>query len=536
MTVSIVKIFPPIGIARLGNSTDKFFIGPEIPGNHGPPPDDGLYRDASLRIKRQAARFRLFGYEAGASEAHEIKQADVDGIKWTVKLANTKAASEVFGRGVNDRDHPHPTWLRNAGIQDRDSLKITPGSRTLDGPNQSATFDTGTFRGRDNKVFLGEIKTDAENRLIVLGGLGKSGPDGTDLTKMSPGGDFADHDDWYDDISDGPVQASVLLKGTDAWIEASAAWVICAPPKFAPQIEHIITLYDTLLQMAIDKLGLNLSRGKPSFTKDVYPILLRAMNMKWLTKKAAKAHSGPVSAFDSVLPRPGPDTDDQVLTRNLIFKRLRDPSTKENELPEKPKQDMPRIWSDRYKVDKGTKIPINKALTKYQYHILEQWKKKDGFENDWEHQPSPETEITPEGLTRAALENCIGGAFYPGIETSFMIRDDYIFVEPFRLDSSKLEAGDLTKQMAVPWQTDFLECATENGEGASYELDWWPAQRPVDVFPAGPDPNASRVAWDRGINSSPDGIQNMHNMIRNWHKLGFVVQQGDLYVETERLE
>src|SRR6202045_1908305 len=34
------------------------------------------------------------------------------------------------------------------------------------------------------------------------------------------------------------------------------AWVICPPPKFAPPIGTIITLYDTLLQVAVDKLGL----------------------------------------------------------------------------------------------------------------------------------------------------------------------------------------------------------------------------------------------------------------------------------------
>jgi hypothetical protein len=60
MTIEKVRIHPAIGIARLGNSPDAFFIGPERPGvvHSGP------FKDEKGRIKRQAARFRLFGYDA----------------------------------------------------------------------------------------------------------------------------------------------------------------------------------------------------------------------------------------------------------------------------------------------------------------------------------------------------------------------------------------------------------------------------------------------------------------------------------------
>jgi hypothetical protein len=44
MTIDTVKIFPPIGIARLGNSPNEFFIGPEIPGDHTPP---AWYKDSA---------------------------------------------------------------------------------------------------------------------------------------------------------------------------------------------------------------------------------------------------------------------------------------------------------------------------------------------------------------------------------------------------------------------------------------------------------------------------------------------------------
>ena len=100
-----------------------------------------------------------------------------------------------------------------------------------------------------------------------------------------------------------------------------------------------------------------------------------------------------------------------------------------------------------------------------------------------------------------------------------MLRDVYSFSEPFRLDPRNLEAGDITKQMAVPWQADFYDC-TQDGD-----LAWWPAQRPDDVFPEAGGP---QVPWIRQHVTSPFG------MVKNWYKLGFVVKKGAKYVETER--
>ena len=59
MAIDTVKIFPSIGIARLGNSPAEFFVGPEIPGDRTPPPG-GSYKDSQCRIKRQAARYPAF--------------------------------------------------------------------------------------------------------------------------------------------------------------------------------------------------------------------------------------------------------------------------------------------------------------------------------------------------------------------------------------------------------------------------------------------------------------------------------------------
>jgi hypothetical protein len=141
-TITSVKIHPAIGIARLGNSPAEFFIGPEIPRMNKPP--SGGYKDPQMRVKRQAARFRIFGYDEDGNVVKEITVADAD-IKWSVHLANKKAAWKQFD-GLNSN-----TPLRNASEKNRNKLIIDPGMRTLNKINTNALFDTGTFY---DKLFL----------------------------------------------------------------------------------------------------------------------------------------------------------------------------------------------------------------------------------------------------------------------------------------------------------------------------------------------------------------------------------------------
>ena len=479
--IKTIKIHPALGIARIGNSPTEFFIGPELPGDRGMP--DGGYKDKQHRVKRQAARFRLFGYDAAGRVVKELTARD-GRISWTVHLANKKASWKNFA-GL-DPNAP----LRNAGISNRDSLSIDPGSRSITGINKTASFDTGAFLGVP--VPLGEIRSDSHGRLLVLGGFGHSAsPLNVPITT------FANNDGWHDDVSDGPVTAKIVLNGRSKPIKSAGAWVICAPPKFAPPIDNAITLYDALLQAAVDRLALALP-AQPSFTRDIYPILQRAINMKWVSKMVSSAHAH--HTISSVIPPPGSAAD-----RIAIFARLLSPVDGSG-------GDMPMIWSDNYPAEG------NAPLTRVQYVMMQRW--QDGnFINDWIGVPEVSAKITPKGLDRAALEPCVGGAFHPGIEASWLLRDVYQFDEPFRLSHSGVEAGDVTKQMAIPWQADFYDCSQEG------KLAWWPAQRPDDVFVAG---RASQVSWTRKLVGSHSG------MVKNWHKLGFVVKKGSRYFETER--
>ena len=462
---TVYKIHPAIGIARVGNSPDEFFIGPERLGEHPIPP--GGFKDAQCRVKRQAARFRIYAHHDNGT-VEEITDAEAD-ISWTVHLVNKKAA------------HPGRGNTEAAG-----ALTIDPGSRTLSGPNQLKLLDTGTIDFADADpvtVPLGEIRSDDANHLLVLGGFGKSAsPPGSGLS------DYWVNDDWYDDVSDGPVSATITIRATSTSPAVTGAWIVVAPPKFAPGIDNVITLYDRVFQTMVDA-GMVTEPTTTSYTSDIFPILQRARDTRWV-ESIGSAHAW----TDPVTSQP---------MRDAIFSRLTVPGGG---------SDMPDIN------DSGTG---DNRLTPTQYHHMERWK-NGTYTNDWAGVPAPQGDITPAGLDRAALEHCVGGAFLPGIEAGGMpnnarpIIDATKYLEAFRLDHADVAPGGITYEMAVPWQADFNACGD----------NWWPVPRPNDVIPQG---QSSSVKWSRNVGGYED-------MVAKWHSLGFVVRQGSQHVEVDRCD
>lgn len=148
---TVYKIHPAIGIARVGNSPDEFFIGPERIGEH--PNPQGGFKDAQCRVKRQAARFHIYAHHDDGT-VEEITDAEAD-ITWTAHLVNKKAANPGRGNTESAAD-----------------LTIDPGARTLNGPDQHKLFDTGTIKFSGVSavtVPLGEVRSDDQNRLLVFG-------------------------------------------------------------------------------------------------------------------------------------------------------------------------------------------------------------------------------------------------------------------------------------------------------------------------------------------------------------------------------
>src|SRR3546814_894904 len=176
----------------------------------------------------QSARFRIYGCNARGDIVRELTGADSNAeIEWSVELANQKAAWYGFQLALDipEANYAPPTTLRNPGVADRRRLAITPGARTVAGADAGpASFD-GAFM--EMPVYLGEITTDADKRLTVLGGKGVSQSyDGSAAIT------FANNEGWYDDVADGPVTAKVIVDGEA--LQVVPAWVVGARPTPRP--------------------------------------------------------------------------------------------------------------------------------------------------------------------------------------------------------------------------------------------------------------------------------------------------------------
>ncbi|MDB5295488.1 MAG: Lysine-epsilon oxidase [Phycisphaerales bacterium] len=474
------KIYPSIGIARVGNSPDGFFVGPEVPGR--PADNGGSFRDAQGALKRQAARFRVVGFDENDQPVGEITSADAT-ITWTAHLVNAKAAGFQFvgePRANEMAAEGRKPALRNAGESDRSRLVIDPGPRSISGAGTSGPeyrFDGGRFY--DREVALGELRTDSNGRLLVLGGAGRS----ESVRPENPIRNYANNDYWFDDTSDGPVKAQVVLKSGAECPLRGEARVLVTPPDFAPETENLVTLYDVMEEVAVDK-GLLREPAEVSFDRDVLPILRRICGYQWVNGLAVRGHGpGRPGEFISRLGGLASNGPESAAERQAIFSRIRDPKPA---TPEDAKKQanfffMPPLSGDGGDTTQDDPTTWLKLLPR-QYRALQRWAAGD-FVPGSAAAPAAAAPAAAAGATeppvadltsrliRAALEHCVGGAFFPGIEMTYLARDPDLYVEPFRLDNVKLKPGDVIKWMALPWQADFYEC----------QGNWWPAQRPDDV-------------------------------------------------------
>src|SRR6202011_1533506 len=64
-------------------------------------------------------------------------------------------------------------------------------------------------------------------------------------------------------------------------LQAKPAWVIVAPPDFAPGIHDLVTLRDIVYEVAVARGWLAVP-DHPSFTKHIQPILNRAQGYQWV--------------------------------------------------------------------------------------------------------------------------------------------------------------------------------------------------------------------------------------------------------------
>lgn len=577
------KIHPAIGVARVGNS-EEYYLCPEEPGAlpvglSGAPVGPSELRDARHAVKRQAARFRIFRYEDAMDPGREVTLADpeIAAIEWTVHLANKKASWYEFHvhRGQNGHSPDHP--LRNAHVTGpaRRRLIIDPGPGRLRGPGERWDFHRDapespdfpgyprSFPPRDIKPYsiqtLGSMITTAEGHLHVLGGLGCSGSE-----KPVPSiSDYANNDGWYDDTSDGPVTATIVLRdGTRA--PATPSWVLVAPPAYAPQILNLVTLHETIYDAFVRERGIRPDiyqdglwnpEYRPSFPQDILPLLRRSIGYNWVVNIPNVPHT-----FGSAMLANLGDPDPRYnALRQYYVDVLRSPDDPNVFMSRRGTPLMPYLAGDGA-LEAPRDTMKYATLTKTQYFFFCQWAK--GI-----FSPEPTAPPLPPGaaIDRGVLSNCVGAAMSPGIEMSWNCRRTAMYSEPFRIRHRRpigegplslgenvhegMEPGDVSRYMAVPWQADFNECAafgvehfTAKGAHTNW-VWWWPAQRPLMVFI---DPDAADrqlVPWlgqyDDHTRDDYLKLGDKMEMVHAWKEVGFVYDVGTPaepnFIEVARL-
>jgi hypothetical protein len=538
----------------------------------------------------------------------------VKSITWTVHLANRKA-SFYEEDGPHGEVAP-ARGLRNPAESNRATLESDFGPRSISGalavpqaftPSSANGYPLRQVTGADNLPvidYLGELRTDDAGRLLLFGGKGHSG---SSLSPSQPLTHWSNNNYWFDDISDGPVTAVVTIDDghghqTNIPVDpAGHAWVLVAPPDYSPGLNASVSLYDVLYDMAVRELpipdntlyhggpldrlrilnerwdiwendpsstgGFEFGSFEPDYQTEIWPIVLNAVNYVYTTGLVNFKHSNMLS---DPLGDPGPDA---AHDREVFFSYVRPPEGADT-LGNGPAT-MPLLYGDNWYIgnenfsstfgQNGNGNPDSfvehgpRAVPKYvrystltptQYGLLRSWSAGNFI-------PPPgsiaaEADITPHGLDRANLENCIGGPFYPGIECGWQIRNPVLFIEPFRinhaatsqyvkpdgnLEATPIGPGHFSRQMALPWQADFNDCSKVGN------LGWWPSARADDVFLHVEDRLNERVPWARPDDRWPSGstTASYEDMVANWYKFGFILEGSDVgghyfYIEKERNE
>jgi hypothetical protein len=363
-TIHSVAIYPPLGIARVGNSSE-YYLASDIPGLIEKPA--GGYKDGGGKIKKQVARFRIYAFNEAGQVIKEITAAEAN-IEWRVHVANVKSAWYEFNNALDLEGYAIPATFRNANVNGvaRKKLVIDPGIKKISGKNQKDKpeymLTGGEFYGKP--VPLGKIETDAQGRLLFFGGDGHSASYNNEAPTT-----FANNVGWHDDTSDGIVRATVTIKGKK--LEAEPAMVAVTPPNFGPGLFGVITMYDVVLNLFIEQFNYpDPAANGVNFWEHIYPVLERMTNTQWVNEGFFMLF-GKNSPSDFTTPEllaqlanPGAEAK---AARMKVFKWMRNPNVTVNQ----PAQ-VPPFYGDGFG-DYNNIALDNLPLTNTLYKWFEQW-------------------------------------------------------------------------------------------------------------------------------------------------------------------
>lgn len=562
----IFRVHPSIGFARVGNS-DEYNLAPETMAAL-PLPDGGRHtkqnphtigglplrpdgvttitnhdiRDRQGRLKRQAARFKIFAYDHSAQGRYPTGQgteitigSEIDGkrvkdIVWTVHVANKKANCYLleaqgttatytllqYQNGLTPplRNIPVGQWANDPTRVRK--LTIDPGPRAIAGTSTEriemgkagvASYGSGgeiktvkhypksfpedsftpLYEPAGRIDTLGELLTDGVGRLHVIAAFGRASawyPAGS--STPYPLNSAVDNDGWFDDTADGPVDATlVFADGSTA--EVAGAWVISTDPGYAPQTLNAVSLWEDIYDTWVREIGLEpdlYSNGqynrkyRPDFAQQLNPFFQSAAVQRWNTNLPELA----IRAHDAVGKITEKDDPSKTILSGLGY--IRNPNNlTQNE-----------VGAPLMPLSLGDSGQSLLSVSKTQYFFLEQWDA-----NCFSSKPGL---LGPgEFLDKASLINCLGGRFSPGIDMTFPVRLAETWQTekaatthgPFRirqkvLNYSKLppEGLPLLTEGYVPYHSD--GSGLEPGDNSKFmSVPWHTDYNSCATHP--PDPN-----------------------------------------------
>ncbi len=556
----------------------------------------------------------------------KVGQRKIVDIIWSVHVANKKAnnfrinerlgmeayengnvppmrnvpdwLSHTDGKGISEQPDKTRATAEDAGR--RKTLVIDPGPRTISSANSKSGvgFDLATeasFLNIEGKVepipnypktfpqtsglelfepageidSLGELRIESfSGRLLFVPGAGNAV--GWKVGGERPALESAiNNDQWFDDVADGPVNATLVFDDATQ-CEVAAAWLLSTDPAWAPQTLNVVSLWDDIFDTWIRKLKLKPNifdngkfnpEHKAVFSDDIFPIFRAASLQRWNTNLPEKAIAGHEYVNRT-------KADDDPENRMHLPSLIRNPDGSQDQ---EGTPLMPLSLGDAGLREDG-KGKSFLSVSQTQYFLLNQWYTKKFID------VATAQLGFGEALDKHTLMNCLGGRFNPGIEASYNVRDPDLYqtewatAGPFRVKPANinyksllenpdgpvltggyiplqttdgLEPGDISKFMSAPWHTDYNSCATHvpvpNPPGGN-DLYWsWPAQRPVAVYTADDAVlDTASQTWSvnkqrfsvRGTGTeSPDPkqqgrYQKYLDFVMNWPRLGFVIQGG----------
>jgi hypothetical protein len=368
---------------------------------------------------------------------------------------------------------------------------MRPGAKEISGggARKELARDDGAvmpaaFRTANNPngiTSLGTLATDSKGNLLVFGGAGKAAGDASASPSLP---ETFNNDDWFDDIFDGIVVATVEFEdGTKVSYETvRQAWVVSAPPDYVPFVPNVVSTWDILRDLAVRQLGTEptlyaggkfLDGYQPYFDDDIKPILDATLTVG-TSSNPAHGHHGSLSGLKH----------DSTAMAKFLLGYLRKPAALAGDSRVSSisgAESMPELQADD---------SSELTLTPTQYWLVRQW-----AEGKCRAGSAAAKEFESQRMTRAQLQHAIGGALYPGIEvTRTIINKNWFRTKPrfeYRLvgTASGLEPGMVTEEMALPWHSDFHECSDE----------WWPSVRPSNSpwLDTVADSDAMLVEWPR---------------------------------------